>query len=131
MQSHTRIMELLVSLWFRRSQMHVLQSDANVGTGTLACGVVFLSRERGSRPAYLDFVAILCHTPAPSELPPRHHISGMTRKPMRLSGTHIAALSAASARPDCRSSGWCAMRAINGGFQSQQKQPEQGSRQPD
>jgi hypothetical protein len=76
MQSHTRLIELLVSLWFRaalashkrvharlgramasgqrgnffkvrapdtrpglvgaRSQKHVLQSDANVGTGTLA-----------------------------------------------------------------------------------------------
>src|SRR5882724_3918949 len=36
MQSHTRIIELLVSLWFRRSQKFVLQSDANVGTGTLA-----------------------------------------------------------------------------------------------
>jgi iron complex transport system permease protein len=37
MQSHTRIIELLVSLlWFRRSQKCALQSDANVGTGTLA-----------------------------------------------------------------------------------------------
>jgi hypothetical protein len=36
MQSHTRIIELLVSLCFRRSQKCVLQSDANVGNGTLA-----------------------------------------------------------------------------------------------
>jgi hypothetical protein len=35
MQSHTRIIKVLVSLWFRRSYMHVLQSDTNVGTGTL------------------------------------------------------------------------------------------------
>ncbi len=36
MQSHTKVIELLVSLWFRRSQMQALQNDANVGTGTLA-----------------------------------------------------------------------------------------------
>src|SRR5262245_42036344 len=36
MQSHTRIIQLLVSLCFRRSQKCVLQSDANVGNGTLA-----------------------------------------------------------------------------------------------
>jgi hypothetical protein len=35
MQSHTRIIELLVSLCFRRSQKRVLQSDANVANGTL------------------------------------------------------------------------------------------------
>src|SRR5713226_1464246 len=31
----TRIIELLVSLWFRRSYERVLQKDTNVGTGTL------------------------------------------------------------------------------------------------
>jgi ABC-2 type transport system permease protein len=35
MQSHTRIIELLVSLCFRRSQKWGRQSDANVGNGTL------------------------------------------------------------------------------------------------
>src|SRR4030081_1707889 len=34
-QNHTRIIELLVSLWFRRSYDRVLQRDTNVGTGTL------------------------------------------------------------------------------------------------
>jgi hypothetical protein len=50
---------------------------------------------------------------------------------MRLLGTHIAALSAATVRPDYRSSGWCVVRAINGGFPSEQKQPEQGLKIPD
>src|SRR5208337_2573009 len=37
-KSHTRIIWLLVSLWFRRLYESVLQNDTNVGTGTLgAC----------------------------------------------------------------------------------------------
>src|SRR5271166_3533176 len=35
-KSHTRIIWLLVSLWFRRLYESVLQNDTNVGTGTLA-----------------------------------------------------------------------------------------------
>jgi hypothetical protein len=35
-QSHTRIIWLLVSLWFRHSYECVLRRDTNVGTGTLA-----------------------------------------------------------------------------------------------
>src|SRR6266849_6212200 len=98
---------------------------------SLASGVVFLSRVQGSRSAHLDFVAIVCHTPAPSsELPPSHYIGGK-RKPMRLIGTHIVALSAASARPNDRSSEWCVVRSTDGGFLSLQQQPEQGSRKPD
>ena len=50
---------------------------------------------------------------------------------MRLMGTHIVALSAATARPDYRPSEWCLMRATDGGFLSQQKQPGQRSRQSD
>jgi hypothetical protein len=34
-KSHTRIIWLLVSLWFRRLYESVLQNDTNVGTGTL------------------------------------------------------------------------------------------------
>ena len=50
MQSHTRIIELLASR-FRRSQECVLQSDANVGTGTLV--VPWLHR-RAATPAAFD-----------------------------------------------------------------------------
>ena len=56
MQSHTRTIELLVSLWFRRSQKCMPQSEANAGTGTLV-------RRTGWRrifPALAILMASLC-----------------------------------------------------------------------
>jgi ABC-2 type transport system permease protein len=54
MQSHTRIIELLVSLCFRRSQKCVLQREANVGNGTLAW---FAHHE--ARLAWRDWLAMM------------------------------------------------------------------------
>src|SRR5215470_2446911 len=59
MQSHTRFIELLVSLCFRRSQKCVLQSDANVGNGTLAHGS---STMRGIATALTVLTAVMLAT---------------------------------------------------------------------
>jgi hypothetical protein len=85
----------------------------------------------------LDFFKNFCHTPRQltavrsGELPPRHHISGMMRNPMRRKGPRNIALCAATARPDYRSSECGVMSARSGGFLSQQKQPGLGLRIPD
>jgi hypothetical protein len=98
--------------------------------GILCKDVADLSRAAHLDNPDLDFVSKFCHMRVPSKLPPNDYIGGK-RKPMRRTGQHIVALSAAFSRPDYRSSecGWACV--MSGGFLSQQNQPGPGLRKPD
>jgi hypothetical protein len=87
----------------------------------------------------LDLSKNVCHTPRPqphlaSEAPLSSYIGGKMRNPMRRTGTHILALSAAAARPISRSCDWRSLfAAVGGSLHPTNERPEQGSqlRKPD